>query len=161
MKLALIFDPATELEIVRQTLDRLDEQAPAAEGLPAPTTTADETALPPTPAGALATMPVVTLYEETHPDHRSRKLLEALTDKGETFEDLAPKMPNADGSLLSNAQMRAVYRNLRRTEGRLIAEGTLAEPVLQTDFNQYEQDGAGRYFLSPNSYAALNKYLGR
>lgn len=156
MQVALLFDPATEVDLAREALDRLNMDASVIDRPAAGPDTAIIT-----PHAALATIPVAALHQETNPDHRSRKLLEALTSKAETFEDLAPKMRNEDGSLLTKAQMRAVYRNLRRTEGRMISEGALAEPVVQSDFDQYDQDGAGRYFLTGNSYKALNQYLNR
>ncbi len=70
-------------------------------------------------------------------------------------------MPKANGKLHANASMRAVHRNVRRQEQTLIKRGVISDHVLQSSFDNYDVDGAGRYFLTPDVLTALNAHLGR
>ena len=57
--------------------------------------------------------------------------------------------------------MRAVFRNARRTENRLVALGVLDQQVIKTNFDRYASDGGARYYLLPKDKAALDDHLGR
>ena len=90
-----------------------------------------------------------------------RRFLEALTSDPLTFAELAARMPKMDGSKHSNASMRAIYRNIRRREITLEKRQVIQAAVVQWDFDKYDEDGAGRYYLKPDALAALDAHLGR
>jgi hypothetical protein len=162
MQIGVFFDPTTEADAAREAITQLEQAFAAPAAVSAPQPAADGPAEASVSAASQAAADAVTLHQETDPHNRSRKLLEALTTEPRTFGDLAPQLPpNDDGSTLDNAQVRAVYRNIKRTEGRLIKEGTISGPVVQTDFDRYDADGAGRYFLNGPALAALDRLLGR
>lgn len=163
MQHALIYDPATESDAAREVINKLEQVfGSPVSAAAAPQTEAGEALVDAVEAAPASAADAVTLHQETDPHNRSRKLLEALTTEPLTFADLAPQLPpNDDGSPLDNAQVRAVYRNLKRTENRLFEEGAISGPVVQTDFDRYEDDGAGRYFLTGPALAALDRLLGR
>jgi hypothetical protein len=155
--MSLHFDPNADLdEAIDYLLQlRVDEtEAGRAAGL-----AVDEAR-----ASSAADQPdVLTLFAETDPRHRSRRFLEALSAEPELFVDLAEKavLRNQDGSVLSPASLRAVYRNLTKTENRLLEEGRLKRKVVVYDWTRYAQDGAGRYSLRPADLKALDKHLNR
>lgn len=163
MQIGVFFDPATEADAAHDAFNKLEEafgvpsaqRRAAAEPAPGAEDAADDG-----PASFAAD--AVTLHQETDPHNRSRRLLEALTAEPVTFADLAPHLPpNDDGSELTTAQVRAVYRNLKRTENRLLEEGAITAPVVQTNFDMYDADGGGRYYLAKPALAALDRLLGR
>ncbi len=162
MQVGVFFDPATEADAARHAVMQL-ENAFAVPATPAPTTElADDESLVAADPATVFAADAVTLHQETDPHNRSRRLLEALTAEPLTFTDLGPALPaNDDGSTLTNAQVRAVYRNLKRTENRLLEEGAITAPVVQTNFNMYDEDGGGRYYLAKPAVAALDRLLGR
>jgi hypothetical protein len=106
---------------------------------------------------------VVILYEETDPRHRSRRFLEALSAEPELLVDLVQKsdLRKDDGSVLPAASLRAVHRNLAKTENRLIKEGRIKGKVVAYDWSRYDIEGAGRYFLRPADLDALDHHLNR
>jgi hypothetical protein len=127
---------------------------------------ADPTSTPPGIAGE-PTSPATTKDADVVRMHRqmdaneSRRFLEILTSKPLTFADLALRMPRPDGSIHPNASMRAIHRNVRRQEHTLIKRGVIADHVVQGNFDNYDADGGGRYYLAPEAVAALDAHLGR
>lgn len=104
---------------------------------------------------------VLILFDETDPRSRSRRFLEALSAQPELYVDLAekPVLRNEDGSVLSAASLRAVHRNLTKTENRLLAERQIKRKVVVNDGSRYAQDGAARYSLRPADLKALDEHL--
>src|SRR4051794_31282715 len=151
----------------KAAIDRLGRASTASGGAsPAPAASAPgadagsvpaPNAQPDAQAGANA----VALHAAMASDSLSHHLVEALTVEPQTFTDLADKMPRRNGALLSNAQMRAVYRNVKRTENRLLAQQTISGPVVRSDFKRYDADNGGRYFLKRSALDALDAHLGR
>jgi hypothetical protein len=113
------------------------------------------------PGQGLQQADVLTLYFEMAQNSLSPRLVEALSTDPHTFAELAEKMPPRDGAPLSTAQMRAVHRNAKRSENRLINQGSINGPVIQSDFSRYDADGGGRYYLRSADLKALDEYLGR
>lgn len=109
---------------------------------------------------APTTNPAVELYRSMadEKDSRSPRFLKALTDQGQSLEDIAPhtRMPgeSSDPSLSS---MRAIFRNVRRTENWMIDHGLLTEPVVRVDDSRYDVEGFCRYSLRPDDYQALSQ----
>jgi predicted ATPase len=107
--------------------------------------------------------PVLALHEHLvrHPASRSLELLRLFAQRNAlTPEEIGAALrPNEDGSTLSKNQARAVLRNLGRAEKTLRTRGTISRAVLLKDFDQYEQEGAGRYGLSERDRDALQAHL--
>jgi hypothetical protein len=56
-----------------------------------------------------------------------------------TFAELSRKIrPNDDGTPLSDSQVRAVYRKVKRQENSLIKSGALSSSVVAVNFDNYE-----------------------
>lgn len=70
-------------------------------------------------------------------------------------------MPKPDGSTHPNASMRAIFRNIRRQEITLTKRGVIQGNVVHWDFDKYDEEGAGRYYLKLDALAALDAHLGR
>lgn len=163
MRVGLFFDPATEADDARSAIKKLEaafavNTPNGAESAPSPAVAEAQSAEGLTSLAADA----ITLHQETNPHNRSRRLLEALTEKSLTFSELAPHLPpNDDGSPLSKTQARAVYRNLKRTENRLLEKGAITAPVVRANFDMYDHDAGGRYYLAKAAVAALDHLLGR
>jgi hypothetical protein len=140
------FDAAIEeLEKMRPVdPTRAPDGTASATATPAPTTDAD----------------VVRIHRQMEPNE-SQRFLEALTSAPLTFAELAARMPKPDGTTHSNASMRAIHRNVRRQEHTLIKRGVIADHVVQWNFDNYDADAAGRYYLAPDAVAALDAHLGR
>jgi hypothetical protein len=93
------------------------------------------------------------LFDHLDSASRGRELLKVLPegrDRGLTPAELARLMrPGPNGQPLKNASVRAVIRNLWRGAEHLKARGRLDSRVVQRHFDQYDRDGAGRYYLEP------------
>lgn len=155
--ISLQFDPATDVDEAIDYLMQFRADGVIADQAAEGASDDDD------PSAAADKPDVLVLYEETDPRHRSRKFLEALSDEPELFVDLAekPVLRNQDGSVLSAASLRAVYRNLTKTENRLIEEGHIKQKVVVYDWSQYSHDNAGRYSLRPTDLKALDQHLNR
>jgi hypothetical protein len=94
-----------------------------------------------------------TLFDHLNPTSRGRELLCVLPegkDRGLTPAELAQRMrPGPNGKPLKNGSVRAIIRNLWRGAEHLKARGRLDSRVVQRHFDQYDRDGAGRYYLEP------------
>jgi hypothetical protein len=101
----------------------------------------------------------VTLYEHMDPSNRSRRFLTLLTEEGQTLADIASQMADPGEEAPSTGSMRAVHRNVRRTEGRLQRERRLARQVVQVSYAAYAAENAARYSLLPEDATALRAYL--
>lgn len=113
------------------------------------------------PTATTAASPAVILHQAMEAN-RSREFLEALSTKPQTFDELSPHLSaNHDGTALSAAQVRAVYRNIRRREEGLISSGKIDRQVVRANFDLYEQEHAGRYSLTTQDLDALDQLLGR
>jgi hypothetical protein len=162
---ALVF-PLTEEGITgaEAELARLRKAVTSTPTLAAAITSAapTESSVSFTPAAiGTAQEPAVKLYDSFDASSRSRELLEVLEINGLTPEELGTKMKPDNGNPLNKRQVRAVYRNLKRKQDDLVAKGTLSRPVVIADFDDYEVDQAGRYSISADDLAALDKHLGR
>ena len=108
--------------------------------------------------------PVVAIYERSAEGRRSRELLELIgggKENGLTPTELGRKMSRGPGGkALSKASVRAVLRNIQRVEGHLFEEGAISRQVLWADFARYDEEGAGRYFISDEDRRALDAHLG-
>jgi hypothetical protein len=155
MTCSLTFDPSTDLRDASEFLARLraSDSKVKSDDLAAQELAAGDT--------HLATPDILVLYEETDQRHRSRRFLQALSTEPELLVELAekPALRNSDGSALSPASLRAVYRNLTKTENRLLAEGRIKAKVVVCDWSHYDRDGAGRYALSPSDRKLLDLHL--
>ena len=153
MQTTVTFDYPAGLD---DAIEQLRNMRPVDPTTPAPDGTAGATATPaPTPDAD-----VVRMHRQMQPNE-SQRFLEALTSTPLTFAELAARMPKPDGTIHSNASMRAVHRNVRRQEHTLIKRGVIADHVVQWNFDNYDADAGGRYYLTPASEAALNAQLGR
>lgn len=152
METAVKFDYPGELEDAIDLLMQMRPSEPphAAEEAPGPSTT------PPPPNDA----DIVRLHRQMEAN-QSRRFIEVLTSEPLTFEQLAKLMPKKDGTTHSNASMRAVHRNVRRKEQTLKKRGVISHHVVKSNFDDYDADGAGRYYLAPDALAALDAHLAR
>lgn len=101
--------------------------------------------------------PIVAAYERTDPESRTRELLEVLPSKREgglTPTELSARMKGD----LSRGSVRAVIRNLQRTEANM---GFPKKTLIDIEFAGYGQEGAGRYFVSDEARRQLDNHLGR
>lgn len=114
---------------------------------------------------APAASPAVVVYERSVKDGRSRELLEMIGGgkaNGLLPSELGPKLaPGPGGKALSKASVRAVIRNIQKLEGHLLAEGVISRRVILIDFSGYDQEGAGRYYISDEDRGELDGHLGR
>lgn len=149
MNVTVSFDYPAGLD---DAIERLQQMRPAD-----PLAVSDGTAPPPAPT---KDADVVRMHRQMDANE-SRRLLEALTTEPLTFAELAARMPKRDGTIHRNASMRAIHRNVRRQEQTLIKRGVIADHVVQWTFDNYDADGAGRYYLAPEALAALDAHLGR
>jgi hypothetical protein len=149
MNVTVSFDYPAGLD---DAIDRLQQMRPAD-----PTAGSDATTTPPAPT---KDADVVRMHRQMAANE-SRRLLEALMSEPLTFAELAARMPKSDGTTHSNASMRAIHRNIRRQEQTLIKHGVIADHVVQATFDNYDPEGAGRYYLAPEAVAALNAELDR
>jgi hypothetical protein len=117
------------------------------------------------PASASTESPSLVVYERSVKGGRSRELLETIGgDKSNALlpSELGPKLaPGPGGKALSKASVRAVIRNIQKLEGHLLAEGAISRRVILIDFSGYDQEGAGRYYISDEDRGELDGHLGR
>jgi hypothetical protein len=147
MQITVTFDyPAGIDDAIKQ----LEEMRPAT-GSPTAATGAQ---VPPNVAE------VVRMHQQMEAN-QSQRFLEALTSEPLTFAELAQRMPKADGATHSNASMRAIHRNVRRQEQTLIKWGVITDHIVQSNFDSYDAEQAGRYYLPQDALAALDTHLGR
>jgi hypothetical protein len=106
----------------------------------------------------------VKLYNKTPANTRSREALEVLPG-GEanavTPEELATLM-KADpktGKPIKKASARAALRVLMVKADKRIKAGALSDKIVRVNFDDYDTDGAGRYYLDVDARKALDKYL--
>lgn len=138
---------------IDDAMERLEQMRPVLQSsVPEPTQTA--------PAASTQDADVVRMHRQMDPN-QSRRFLEALTSDPLTFEELSARMPKPDGSTHSNASMRAIYRNIRRQEITLTNRSVIKGAVVQWNFDKYDEEGAGRYYLEPDALEALDAQLGR
>lgn len=108
--------------------------------------------------------PAVIVYDRSVKDGRSRELLETIGGgkaNGMLPSEVGPKLaPGPGGKALSKASVRAVIRNIQKLEGHLLAEGAISRRVILIDFSRYDQEGAGRYYVSEQDRNDLGAYLG-
>ena len=69
--------------------------------------------------------------------------------------------PNPDGRPVTKEQVRAILRNLGRSEAYLDKNGILRRRVLVKDFSGYEREGAGRYGVSSEDQKVLREAISR
>ena len=106
----------------------------------------------------------VKFYEKTAPNSRSREALEVLPGgkaNGVTPEELADLMkPDPkSGRPIHKASARAALRVLLVKADKRIKAGALSDKVVRVNFDDYDSDGAGRYYLDVDARRALDKYL--
>jgi hypothetical protein len=164
--ITLAFPPTKQgFAEARLDLDRLEqtlEQEWTSSTTPASN---DAGATASAPASAPAASPAVVVYERSVKDGRSRELLETIGGgkaNGLLPSELGPKLaPGPGGKALSKASVRAVIRNIQKLEGHLLAEGAISRRVILIDFSGYDQEGAGRYYISDGDRTELDGHLGR
>jgi len=69
--------------------------------------------------------------------------------------------PGADGRPVTKEQVRAILRNLGRSEAHLERNGILRRRVLAKDFSNYGRENAGRYGVSSRDQSALKEAINR
>ena len=156
MQTTVTFDyPAGIDDLITQ----LEKMRPAAPAATAATPTALTSAV--TSAQASPNVAEVVRMHQQMQANESRRFVEALTSEPLTFAELAHRMKKADGTTHSNASMRAIYRNVRRKELTLMKRAVITDHVVRWDFENYDAEQAGRYYLTPDALAALDAHLGR
>lgn len=155
MQVTVQFDPSNQAEVQR-AIDAVMRHG--SNGGTAPTPAPATRGATPAP---VAEHDVVRLRRQMKPNE-SPLFLEALTDKPLTFAELAKRMPKkGSGQLRSNAEMRAIHRNVKRQEKTLRRRGTIQGEVVKGEFAAYDVEGVGRYSLAPDALKALDAHLGR
>jgi hypothetical protein len=105
----------------------------------------------------------VRLYQRTAPASRSREVLELLPGgkaNAVTPEELAQLMASdKSGAKLKKASARAAIRVVQRVTTKAIREGAIGREIIEIDFSGYDQEGAGRYYVSEKARAAIDSYL--
>jgi hypothetical protein len=152
MQTTVTFDYPAGIDDLIKQLEKMRPAAPAA-------TAATPTAV--TSAQASPDVAEVVRMHQQMQANESRRFVEALTSEPLTFAELAPLMKKADGTTHSNASMRAIYRNVRRKELTLMKRAIITDHVVRWDFENYDAEQAGRYYLTPDALAALDAHLGR
>jgi|tagenome__1003787_1003787.scaffolds.fasta_scaffold20843378_2 hypothetical protein len=152
MQTTLTFDYPAGIDDAIKQLEEMRPAAPAATAsLPTPVTSAQ----------VRANVAEVVRMHQLMDANESRRFLEALTEQPLTFAELAQRMKKDDGTTHSNASMRAIHRNVRRQELTLIKRGVIADHIVQSTFDNYDAEQAGRYYVTPDALAALDPHLGR
>jgi hypothetical protein len=108
--------------------------------------------------------PATVVYERSTPGGRSRELLELIpagkaaaltpTEIGRALQ-LGP-----GGKPLSKASARAITRNIQKLEGHLLTEGAISRRLLMVDFDDYDNIGSGKYYISDEDRQVLDKHVG-
>ena len=94
---------------------------------------------------------------------RSRELLQYLPDseaEAMTFDEVIDNknmLANDRETRLESASLRAVYRNVKRVENRLLKTGEIDRDVVLVDSSGYGVEGANRYYLRPEDRAAIDE----
>lgn len=106
----------------------------------------------------------VKLHKKTPANTRSREALEVIPG-GEanavTPEELAALMKpdQKTGKPIKKASARAALRILMIKAHKRIAAGAMRDKVVRVNFDDYDSDGAGRYYVEKDARTALDKYL--
>lgn len=104
--------------------------------------------------------PGLILYKHLGLMSLGRELLRVLPEgraNGLTPEELGKLMNPGPGrgKPLEKASVRAVIRNANKGADHLASLGRLTGKVVQADFDGYDADGAGRYYLNPGDAAGI------
>ncbi len=94
---------------------------------------------------------------------RTLELLEIFSrEEPLTPSELGMRLtPGADGRPVTKEQVRAILRNLGRSEAHLERNGILRRRVLVKDFSNYGRENAGRYGVSSRDQSALKEAINR
>lgn len=90
---------------------------------------------------------------------RTLELLEVFAkEELQTPSELGMRLtPSPDGRPVTKQQVRAILRNLARSEAYLETNGILRRRVVVKDFSDYDREGAGRYGVSPGDRKVLQE----
>ena len=139
--LTLTFNPdRAGLEDAKETIEQLARAFDAAE------TAGDSDSLRPRLQN-----PGAALFWATGEDSVTRKLLRILPAERSaalTPEEIAATLgPHPDGTPMKKGSARAAILNARRIEKRLKEQNVIDREVIRVDFDAYDADNAGRYYL--------------
>jgi len=106
---------------------------------------------------------IVRFHEKTGAGTRSREALELLPggDKnGVTPEELAKLMKrDANGDMLDKASARGALRILIVKQDKRIRSGAQKTKILHVNWDDYDTEGAGRYYIEEGARKGLDKHL--
>lgn len=105
---------------------------------------------------ATATPMIVRAYNHTRPPSRTQELLRNLP-RGETGALLPQEMGARFSPPLSGVSVRQKVNNARKLEKAL---GAGSGNIVRVSWDSYNNEKAGRYYLSESDYDTLHAYLG-
>lgn len=114
-----------------------------------------------TGSGVRSQNPGVALFRAAGQDSVTRRLLQLLP--AERSEALTPAEiaavlgPHPDGTPMKKGSARAAILNARRIEKRLKEQNVIDREIIRVDFDGYEAEHAGRYYLFPEDKEAIDQ----